>query len=448
MVGNPIKTTEMGFLSSKFRTPVLISIVLLYLLIKVSNFNASTALDSVKNTITNKLNNDFQNTNNQPDPNIIDLYQQNFEKINQARLDQVKKTCQKMLNSNEPSVRSFNQRTKAMIDVSDVQTSDNWLTELYFSSFYYVPRQIQSKNGLNSKMAMHHKLINREKEGHENQEIEQKLYDDIQKFSIKSPNLFCVPPKTGTTNWQTVLNEIYYQNWQMLVNFLKYTHKNPNIRANFTYVDPYTFHSPEHVMGDNSFFEILPKLRQPKYYNKREQIVNDPYRKKIMNVRHPVERLYSAWNQKFKKTHWTVDNFVEKFITSGAISKATETETHVCGFDEFVDYFLRTWELNPDPQIASQKIKLPMDFHWHTLLSCMPCHIDYDYITKTEFLDQDSRPILDELFNRPDLSIRGRYKTSKQTNTLELANSWLSDSQKEGLRQRFRWELEMFGYQY
>ena len=132
------------------------------------------------------------------------------------------------------------------------------------------------------------------------------------------------------------------------------------------------------------------------------------------------------------------------------MSNAKETETHIVGFDQFVDYFLKTWELNPNPKYYLGKTASAnknIDYHWHSqLYNCFPCHVEYDYVTKTETAHRDSKIIFTEIFNRTDFFLPEAYEA--HISGVSAANQWLDEEQIEGLREKFRWELEMFGYEY
>ena len=47
---------------------------------------------------------------------------------------------------------------------------------------------------------------------------------------------------------------------------------------------------------------------------------------------------------------------------------------------------------------------------------------------------------------RSDLFLPKAYKS--HVSGIEAADGWLNERQKRGLREKFKWELEMFGYTY
>lgn len=362
--------------------------------------------------------------------------------IDQIRLNQIKKTCDKMkLEKSQfgyTELQDFYKATNQAFNY-DEKLEDRWS----FNEFLYVP--IKDQKSVKFSESSTNK-------------------NELQKFLIPNKHLFCIPPKSGTTNWRRALMKIQLQKNQALKNYRcsnkktrsKSKKKTKGCPENFKYQNPEDIVLPEHEMSAEGmkFFHELRSLAWNPEFSQRDEMIFDQERLKILNVRHPVERLYSAWKQKFSKKHWSVGYFSKRFIKGSKppIPHAKQTKTHVVGFDQFVDYFLRTWELNPALRGASSKRlqkshDLLIDYHWHSMiLQCYPCQIDYDFVSKLETAHEDSKRIFKKVFNRTDIVIPEAYKT--HTSGVEAANAWLSEWQKDKLRTRFKWELEMFGYEY
>jgi len=66
-------------------------------------------------------------------------------------------------------------------------------------------------------------------------------------------------------------------------------------------------------------------------------------------------------------------------------------------------------------------------------------------VTKLETVEADSKRVIKRIFNRTDVHIPPSYLTHKG---LESENAWLPEELKEGLREKLKYELEMFGYEY
>ena len=181
-----------------------------------------------------------------------------------------------------------------------------------------------------------------------------------------------------------------------------------------------------------------------------KEILEEKFRYKTLHVRHPVERLYSAWKQKFAfklngKDNWKLNIYYPylKFMDN-----PQPTETHIVGFSTFVDYFLKTRELNPVPVDPNHKPKrIPIEYHWHSMIrDCMPCEIKYHFVSKLETAHEDGKRIFKVLFNRTDIGLPKPYPN--HVSGTEKANKWLNETQINALRERFKWELEMFDYEY
>ena len=231
--------------------------------------------------------------------------------INAKRLRQIKKTCDKMRKSKAKEVVTFNAELEKALYSNEFRT---WRWN--FGEIYFVPDDRQSL--FIEKLEDSYSPTYKDKDT-----VVQKYYDQLKKFFVPNDNLFCIPPKTGTTNWRRNLILLYYQNQAAVDNLMmaiKDDHENYN--SNFT--DPLKIKLPEHLMGDTDFFNILPRLSNENlFHNRQKYLFTDKNRKKVLNVRHPVERLYSAWHQKFAKNHWKVEKFRKNFLNKNNIPKTT-----------------------------------------------------------------------------------------------------------------------------
>ena len=75
----------------------------------------------------------------------------------------------------------------------------------------------------------------------------------------------------------------------------------------------------------------------------------------------------------------------------------------------------------------------------------MPCTIDYDMVTKLETVEEDSLRVTKRIFNRTDIRMPPSYSTHK---ALDSVNAQLPEEMKQRLREKLKYELEMFGYEY
>lgn len=255
--------------------------------------------------------------------------------------------------------------------------------------------------------------------------------------------LMCLPPKHGVSNWQraiiasirNVTSEQIPQNWELY-----------SILPRFNYLP---------TQRRNKF--ISQKMVQ-KILNKLEGKQN--YTKRILLARHPIDRLYSAWADKFQNRSAAKpfhDAYL-KFIPTKFYH--LKPENHTCSFPDFIRYWLDT-----DKLPSGQKYLNP---HWKTQeYQCMPCNSvnEFDYIVKTETSDVDNPELMKILYpDSVDADMVPKYKTHNANKEIETAedqesfsmdkkkeddkkNRWLPDDYELELRQRFEWEMKMFGYE-
>ena len=346
---------------------------------------------------------------------------------NKDRIAQIKKTCQKMRESNTPEIVEYFRKADEGLKAT------NRITER-FGAYMFISTQLQER------------ILEKYSKSKNFQENYDKY---MKKYYLPNKHLFCLPPKAGTTSWQTSLIYIRKQNLEAIKNFEMASNKtlaeiyesdngkNGKYRKMFKYADPeeIPFHGEHKDHQAQGMFKTLDKLSNKELFHNRTKYLfgddddfNHEKRYRILNVRHPVERLYSAWHQKFNKNHWNVNTYRHDFLREDYIPNFQETETHIVRFDQFVDYFLRTKELNPFiyeenleidlnkyngkpeavPGFIMKKARIQkenyfINHHWHSLLwNCLPCHVDYDYVTQLETAHDDSVKIFDKIFNTLD----------------------------------------------
>ncbi|XP_034285539.1 carbohydrate sulfotransferase 9 isoform X2 [Pantherophis guttatus] len=202
--------------------------------------------------------------------------------------------------------------------------------------------------------------------------------------------LYCEVPKAGCSNWKRIL---------MILGGLA------NSAANIS-------HNSVHYGGN------LNKLDS---YNLTEIQKRLKTYTKIIFVRDPMERLVSAFRDKFEHPniyyHPVFGKAIIKKYRPNADKKALTTGSGV-KFKEFIQYLL-------DPYRP-----LGMDIHWEQINKlCYPCDIDYNFIGKFETLEKDANYIL-KLINAPDEvqfpHFKDRHSTDKRTNS-EVIRKYLSE---------------------
>ena len=234
----------------------------------------------------------------------------------------------------------------------------------------------------------------------------------------------CLPPKSGCTTWKTIL-------------------ANNSFSEPFQYKNVMNIHSlarEGEIPGAVPFRRLSPA--------KRDRILKSKEYFRFMVARHPFERIYSAYKDKIvegsspaMKIHHARE-ILEMFRTN--ITNEQWKKGDSVTFKEFVRYL---------------KIRRTTNRHFLPVEDdCRPCLINYDYIVKTETMNEDNEYIIDhflgptkrgmgtakhvvankpEADDRPVLSPKGRLLEAYQTLTAEDVAF---------LAERFGGDLLHFGY--
>ena len=225
----------------------------------------------------------------------------------------------------------------------------------------------------------------------------------------------CLPPKAGCTTWKTILannsaNGPLPKDFDgMLLHF-------PHVRASFGILDVKNLPGPE-------IRQVLSK-----YY-------------KVMVVRHPFERLVSAYNDKVNSPRTTK---VRKKVQSRIMHLMNQSSSHQglnISFQLFIQY-IGHFESSPEHR----------DMHWNTFDHiCQPCRIGYDKIIKLESQQVDSYEIITQRLNSQGLETTGNRlgKGAQSTNmggrVLREYNG-LSQAEMDFLLHEFSLDMKRFGY--
>ena len=233
--------------------------------------------------------------------------------------------------------------------------------------------------------------------------------------------LACIPPKSGCSTWKTIL-------------------------ANNTYDDPlpkgFRTHSL-HFGVLQSRFHIYSLLK----YNAsmREHMLTSDEYFRFMIARHPFERLYSAYYNKLVSGIDTVmlrnwgKRILDRFHPD--LPEAVRKAGKGVKFEEFVRILKEPNTNNP---------------HWEPVVNlCQPCLVNYDYIVKTETMDEDNEPIINEhllpyrrgLHTADNVVAGGPRQTSLTSKGREIEEyQGLSEEDLKFVEDRFEQDLRYFGY--
>ncbi|XP_072942378.1 carbohydrate sulfotransferase 11 isoform X2 [Epargyreus clarus] len=156
-------------------------------------------------------------------------------------------------------------------------------------------------------------------------------------------------------------------------------------------------------------------------------------------VRHPLERLASAYNDKIvhawpKSFHDKMGQRIIRKYRRSSNTQPTPTERYPV-FEEFVSYVL-----------DEAKAKRTLDMHWTPYTDfCTPCKVNFDVILKFETLDEDQRFLI-QMARLQDI-IKPEWRNSgKGTHNINHLYSRLKKSQLDGLYKLYKNDFTLFNY--
>ncbi|XP_077978807.1 carbohydrate sulfotransferase 9-like [Glandiceps talaboti] len=204
----------------------------------------------------------------------------------------------------------------------------------------------------------------------------------------------------------------------------------------------------ESLVGTSHYFAYTSKHRPLRKYTPKERIHRLNTYKKFMFVRHPYERLLSAFRDKFEMgvkhaEWWYMETFgipIKKWAHPEMSGRELSAQKTKVTFDEFIGYVTA---------FANTK---RIDMHWeqyHKL--CRPCEIEYDIIGKYETIERDSNYVLEQVnaaqkIHFPSMRLND-HNTHTSVNSLENYLAKLSDTQLKNLKQTYELDFDLFGYQ-
>lgn len=215
----------------------------------------------------------------------------------------------------------------------------------------------------------------------------------LEKYKIMS----CLPLKTGTTNWQRSLISLLYVD----------DSGTPRLDPNDVVKENIYKELPRYSARYNQFLFKRSGIDQTKLPCLRKALrkrVDDDSYTKWMNVRHPMSRLLSAWNQKFKNDYDGLDIYLPyvKPIRKYEDIAFDETENgHKVSLAAFLAYL---------GEVATDdKYNEHWKSYWNT---CSPCSMNYQFITKQETSAADATFILEKNDIQHLTYLPGQYSDS------------------------------------
>ena len=336
----------------------------------------------------------------------------------------------------------------------------------------------------------------------QNMKLIRPVYDKI--HSENSPQkknlVVCASPKTGTTSWQLAMIAIQKNRtiadlkadkniderdlYQIIKRFYFQVQEAQNIeyfdsnfQENFPLrkVDGFPdLATAVKKFRKNALKEETPLLSEEDYAqilfgetgSQNDQI--SPKTIRLIHTRHPLARVYSCWGDKVN--YWREGNLKgdelknvqrhnqeTKGITQGIFRMAKKFETpeslktkdnlSVFSLEAFLKFILAG-----SPGTTPNKHYVPI---WRI---CNPCTVNYNFVTKLETIEQDSRFMIEKVM---DVSEIGQFPSSNKKE--QSLNKSKSDDYIKNLQKKFRhvtkdtmrqiidyykWDFRFFNYDF
>ena len=231
--------------------------------------------------------------------------------------------------------------------------------------------------------------------------------------------MYCAIPKVGCTNWKRIL--VYIAGRRNMS--LKETGK--------LKIHEYSLLRGMGIRRLSDFSKQGIVERLATYY-------------KFMFVRHPLERLLSAYKDKFTKYNKYTKYFHHRYgrtIIKSYRQNASDVSLlhgHDVTFPEFVEYILN---LGKDARNYNP--------HWRQYTQlCFPCDISYNFIGNIETIDEDSRYVLSRILNTscPPQFPSARNGRQATANTTREYYMDVPARHVDKLEQIYKDDMEMFNY--
>ncbi len=232
--------------------------------------------------------------------------------------------------------------------------------------------------------------------------------------------LYCVIPKNGCTSWKALM---FISSGAKT---LEQVAKNTELVHN-----PYLLRRGGLVYLSNYSIEEI-RLRLKEYY-------------KFVIYRHPIERLASAWYNKFVQERSYSTGYFENIYSTFGKRMVNLTIVPFNGFLEaLVSTNVHRW------------VRFSRDKHWEEQFKlCHPCHIKYDYIAKVETMDTDAKVLLTQYnvsqlpaLNVADHNVKRRDEVEERISRPNISEtlSQLSPDIRSRIKSKLENDMNILGY--
>jgi len=387
------------------------------------NDNNKITLDSFLKYTPNVIRrNDWQNLNNTEKISFSNLLKAKITSNGEFILpeDEDKQTQAVVNQENQEQVQVFEEDRSKTLARSENRVK---ILRNYCENIFKIEHPL-NKLKLQPGIRLHKMIYSSGRELEEKDEDEEEKDNEESDKIIGKPFTYCLPLKTGTTNWQ----KSFVKNYK------------PDINEKF--LDP------------PFLFKLLYRVSDIKDFSFRRKVLNQTYTNDLnqtilgLNVRHPFARLYSAYHQKFEIKYYR--KYLARYKIYGKKMKEIDeilnledpkrfaTLNYSSKYVASFEAFLRL--------IALQKLDRYFNAHWQSIrYTCQPCYINYNFISHAETSTEDSLFILNKIFKEPRTeSISGPYdkKQHKVRGIFEKLDKSLVDE----IYEIYKDDFLMFGY--
>lgn len=164
---------------------------------------------------------------------------------------------------------------------------------------------------------------------------------------------------------------------------------------------------------------------------------------KFMFIRHPFERLLSAYRNKFSQNSSSSDYFRSRYgrhiIREYRINASEDSlmRGHDVTFREFVQYII-------DPRTIARSV---FNEHWRPMVDlCLPCTIQYNIIGKYESLMDDAWLVLEKARLSHMVSFPRSERPSSTNSLVEEYTSQLTKEELLHLYHIYEMDFRLFDY--
>jgi len=193
---------------------------------------------------------------------------------------------------------------------------------------------------------------------------------------------------------------------------------------------------------------LLARLVLPPSSEDQRASLHDEGGTSLLVVRHPFERLLSAFKDKmdadYNETHedWASFGLAQQLIVKEY--REEERPGQRPTFPEFLNYIIG--QLSPDPRVMAARSR-EVNNHWKPFyINCNICKQRYDLILKMETFTRDSFYISKQLGLKFKIKLLASLESRESHSESLKAFSFVTKSTKQALYDIYRRDFELFGY--